>query len=171
MKSKPVFLLLLGVGVANMCVLSADQPLTSDQLGPARQHRVTPINQAPGALMRSKLTSSQSVLAGVLRKDFDAIAAEAKVLKGISEAAEWPRSRDSVYEHFGRTFRRQCNELERAAETSNHDGVMFTYLSMTKTCVDCHDYVRDSRRIASQKQGGVQLIPSHWPASVSAGSQ
>ena len=128
---------------------------------------VATINHAPGALMKSKLVTSQSVLEGLLRKDFDAIANGARSLKRISEAAEWPRSRDRVYEHFGSTFRRQCNELENAAHKSDQDGVMFTYLAITTTCVNCHDYVRDSRRIAQPREGDVRLIPSHWPARVS----
>ena len=125
---------------------------------------VTPINQAPTALMRSKLISSQNVLEGLLRKDFDSIARGAREMKRISEAAEWPRARDAVYEHFGTDFRRQCNQLESLANQHNHEGVMFTYLQMTTTCVQCHDYVRDSLRVAKRGvNGGVQLIPADWP--------
>tara|TARA_R110002049_G_scaffold50370_3_gene143015 strand:+ start:32360 stop:32842 length:483 start_codon:yes stop_codon:yes gene_type:complete len=125
---------------------------------------VTPINHAPSALMRSKLVSSQNVLEGLLRKDFDAIARGAREMKRISEAAEWPRARDSVYEHFGLQFRRQCSQLESLAKQRNHEGVTFTYLQMTTTCVQCHDYVRDSLRIAERHENGsVQLIPAEWP--------
>ena len=125
---------------------------------------VTPINQAPSALMRSKLVSSQNVLEGLLRKDFDAVARGAREMKRISEAAEWPRARDAVYEHFGIEFRRQCNQLESLAKQGNHEGVTFLYLQMTTTCVQCHDYVRDSLRIAERNdRGEVRLIPAEWP--------
>ena len=86
-------------------------------------------------------------------------------MKRISEAAEWPRARDSVYEHFGKVFRQQCAQLEKLASEGNNEGVTFMYLGMTNTCVNCHDYVRDSLRIAQPHEGDVRLIPSQWPAT------
>ena len=125
---------------------------------------VQPIEQSEGVLMRSKLKRSQHVLEGLLRKDFPAIARGAKEMRLISEAAEWPRARDSVYEHFSAEFRRQCNQLEELAEQQNHQGVTFTYLQMTNLCIQCHDYVRDSLRVAEPRgRHGVQLIPAEWP--------
>lgn len=123
----------------------------------------TPISQAPGALMRSKMVHSQKVLEALLRKDLDGVARGAEQMKHISEAAEWPRARDEVYEHFGMVFRRQCNQLHSLASQGNHEGATFTYLQMTTTCIQCHDYVRDSLRVAQRGRGGVQLIPSTWP--------
>ncbi|QDV41275.1 hypothetical protein Enr13x_11130 [Stieleria neptunia] len=125
---------------------------------------VQPIEQSEGVLMRSKLKRSQHVLEGLLRKDFPAIARGAKEMKLISEAAEWPRARDTVYEHFSAEFRRQCSQLESLAEEQNHQGVTFTYLQMTNLCIQCHDYVRDSLRVAEPRgRHGVQLIPAEWP--------
>ena len=141
--------------------------ITSIQADPPTQY-ATPIGKAEGSLMRSKLQTSQQVLEGLLRKDFRSIARGAERLKQISEAAEWPRSKDGVYTHFGAAFRRQCEQLERAAKNQDHEGVMFTYLGLTTSCVNCHDYVRDSRHAARPKEGDVRLIPSHWPARVSS---
>jgi hypothetical protein len=125
---------------------------------------VRTIEQSEGMLMRSKLKRSQSVLEGLLRKDFNAVAHGAKEMRLISEAAEWPRARDSVYEHFSTEFRRQCRKLEELAEKQNHQGATFTYLHMTNLCIECHDYVRDSLRVAEPKgRGGIQLIPAEWP--------
>ncbi len=84
-------------------------------------------------------------------------------MKKISEAAEWPRSRDAVYEHFAAEFRRQCIKLESLANKTNHEGATFTYLQMTTTCINCHDHVRDALRIAELPNGGVQLIPAQLP--------
>ncbi|MCA9139166.1 MAG: hypothetical protein KDB00_20475 [Planctomycetales bacterium] len=122
------------------------------------------IEQSEGMLMRSKLKKSQSVLEGLLRKDFKMIQQGAKEMKLISEAAEWPRARDSVYEHFSTEFRRQCNELEEHAAEQNHKAATFTYLHMTNLCIECHDYVRDSLRVADPTgRNGIQLIPAEWP--------
>ena len=137
----------------------------------AAEPPVQPLNRSEGMLMRSKLKRSQSVLEGLLRKDFDAVAEGARQMKLISEAAEWPRARDSVYEHFSAEFRRQCNELEELAKNRNHRGATFTYLHMTNLCIQCHDYVRDSLRIAKPGgRSGIQLIPAEWPEERSGNS-
>ena len=114
-------------------------------------------------LMRAKLSSSQKVLEGLLAEDFTLIAHGAREMKKISEAAEWPRSGDAVYEHFAAEFRRQCDKLESLANKTNREGATFTYLQMTTTCIDCHDHVRDSLRIAEHPNGGVRLIPAQLP--------
>jgi hypothetical protein len=115
-------------------------------------------------LMRSKLKRSQNVLAALLKRDYKAIASGAHEMKLISEAAEWPRARDSVYEHFSSEFRRQCAELENLAKTQNHQGVTYAYLHMTNLCIQCHDYVRDSMRVAKRGgRSGIRLIPAEWP--------
>lgn len=125
---------------------------------------VRTIEQSEGVLMRSKMKRSQSVLEGLLRKDFAAIERGAKEMRMISEAAEWPRARDSVYEHFSSEFRRQCSQLEELAANKNHQAATFTYLHLTNLCVQCHDYVRDSLRVAEPRgRGGIQLIPAEWP--------
>ena len=72
-------------------------------------------------------------------------------------------ARDPIYEHYAAEFRRQCAKLEQLAKNSNHEGASFTYLNMTTMCIDCHNYVRESLRVAHQPGGGVQLIPSHVP--------
>lgn len=114
-------------------------------------------------LMRAKLSSSQRVLEGLLSEDFRLIAQASKEMKKISEAAEWPRARDAVYEHFAAEFRRQCNKLEHLAAQRNHEAASFTYLQMTTTCIDCHNYIREGWRMASGPDGGVQLIPTEIP--------
>lgn len=147
-----VVLTFVAVGCCNTIWLRAVDP-------PANQ-----IEEATGVLMRSKLTSSQKVLEGLLRKDFDSIARGAREMKRISEAAEWPRARDSVYEHFSVEFRRQCNQLEALAEAGSQEGVSFTYLHLTSTCINCHDYVRDALRVSERGyDGNLRLIPSQWP--------
>ncbi len=128
----------------------------------AAESPTAPISETR-VLMRAKLSSSQKVLEGLLAEDFTLIAQGAKEMKRISEAAEWPRSRDAVYEHHAAEFRRQCIKLEGLAEKTNHEGASFTYLKMTSTCIDCHNHVRDALRIAEKPHGGVQLIPAQIP--------
>jgi len=142
--------LVMIVGAVGTLLLSAADP-------------PTPTIPEAKVLMRAKLSSSQKVLEGLLAEDFTLIAHGAREMKRISEAAEWPRARDAVYEHYAAEFRRQCIKLENLANKTNHEGASFTYLHMTTTCIGCHNYVRDALRIAEQPNGGVQLIPAHLP--------
>jgi hypothetical protein len=152
MSQRPLLILFLALfaGAASTLMLdAADSP--TDTIAETK------------VLMRAKLSSSQKVLEGLLAEDYTLIAHGAREMRRISEAAEWPRARDAVYEHHAAEFRRQCIKLESLSQTTNHEGVSFTYLQMTMTCIACHNYVRDSLRIAREPNGGVQLIPSHVP--------
>ena len=126
--------------------------------------KVVQTNKAPRSTMNAKLTSSQRVLDGLVRRNFAAMQQGAADLRAISEADQWPRSPDPVFEHFAREFRRQCRQLESLAKERNPEGATFTYLQITSTCVQCHDYVRDSmNKQIDEKRRGVAPIPSHWP--------
>ena len=145
---------------------SQSHTIQADRLSnlPAGPVAVASPAAAPAALMKAKLDRSQNVLEGLLRKDFKQVARGAREMKRISEAAEWPRARDNVYEHFSAEFRRQCNRLESLANSGNHEGATFLYLQMTTTCIHCHDHVRDSLRVATLKsRDNVSLIPAKWP--------
>ena len=152
MKRRIVFALTIVIAVGcGALMLRADPPATR-------------IVESAKVLMTEKLASSQNVLAGLLREDFTLIAKGAREMKRISEAAEWPRARDTIYEHYSAEFRRQCAKLEDLARKRNHEGASYTYLHMTTLCIHCHDYVRDSLRVAGPGvRQDVQLIPSHWP--------
>jgi hypothetical protein len=152
MKLRPFLIVLLSLlaGAATTAMLAAADP-------PPESISETHV------LMRAKLTSSQKVLEGLLAEDFTLIEHGAREMKRISEAAEWPRVRDPIYEHHAAEFRRLCIKLESLAQQTNHEAASFTYLQMTTTCITCHNYVRDSLRIARQPNGGVQLIPSQLP--------
>ena len=124
---------------------------------------------APGdttPFMRAKLASSQLVLEGLVTEQFDLIAKGASQMKQMSQAAEWPRSPDKVYDHHSDEFRRLASQLERLAKSRNLEGASFTHMHMTSVCIRCHNYVRGSLRVAKDpdgKPGGVLLIPSQWP--------
>ena len=145
----------------------AVSPLSSPKpINPPQTNPLVETLASEDLLMRAKLACSQNVMEGLLSEDFELIAEGARKMKKISEAAEWPRARDAVYEHLSAEFRRQCSKLEHLAKTENHEGLSFTYMQMMTTCIDCHNHVRKSLRVArtpEERGGGVQLIPSHWP--------
>jgi hypothetical protein len=135
-------------------IMQPNQPVT-------RQDKTKPF-------MRAKLVGSQSVLDGLVTENFGLIRQGAENMKSLSEAVQWPRSEDEVYDHYGDEFRRQCAKLMELADQKNLEGAHFTYLSMTTTCINCHNYVRGNFRVAPNQenpQGPVRLIPSDWKGS------
>ena len=131
----------------------------SNQQAPAAQQDKT------RPFMRVKLVGSQSVLNGLVTENFELIHRGADDMKKMSEASQWPQSEDKVYEHYGAEFRRQCDKLMEQADKKNLEGAHFTFLSMTTTCINCHDYVRGAFRVERDNddpKGPVRLIPTEW---------
>jgi hypothetical protein len=122
------------------------------------------IDDDSGVQMRGKLNRSKQILEGLVRGDFDAISRAARELKRISEATEWPLQGDHVFEAYSSDFTKQCDELDKLAHDLNHAGVQFTFLSMTATCIRCHDHVRDSSQVdKARPNGAVRLFPLRSP--------
>ncbi len=117
--------------------------------------------------MRAKLASSQRVMEGLVTENFSMIGDAAKQMKRISEASHWPTTVDEVYQHYSVSFRDQCDKLVEQADRNDLQAAHYTYLHMSTTCIDCHNYVRGRFRVERKKSGGpVQLIPTQWDGPV-----
>lgn len=101
-------------------------------------------------LMRSKLGSSQKVVAGLVARDFELVQKGAKELLKVCDTEEWRSSDDRVYVHFKTELRRQAQKLENLGDAQNLEGTTFAYLNLITTCVDCHSHCRDVLRIATE---------------------
>ena len=114
--------------------------------------------------MRAKLTSSQKLLEGLVTEDFERIQKGAAEMKMLSKAKSWPTADDKVYNHHNTAFQMHCDKIVKLAKEKNLEGVKFTYLQLTTSCVDCHSYVRGKFKIKKpvNKKGPVQLIPTYW---------
>lgn len=122
-------------------------------------------NETAMPFMHAKLVGSQNVLEGLVTEDFKRIYRSAENMKRMSEAAEWPRADDKVYGHYGVQFRQQCDKVMKLADERNLEGAHYTYLGMTTTCINCHNYVRGKfrvQRIKDDPKGPVRLIPTEW---------
>lgn len=115
----------------------------------------------PG-LMLAKLASSQTIVAGLVSKDFDQIRKGAKDLVRICDASEWSGNTDETYAHHRKELRRQAIRLAQLAEEQNLDGSAYVYMHTVSTCIHCHQHCRDILRIADQKRpaSGVIRIPA-----------
>lgn len=113
--------------------------------------------------MRAKLASSQRVMEGLVAENYDLIIDGAQQMKDISHASYWPKTVDEVYQHYSVEFQRQCDKLKSQAERRDLQAAHYTYLHLSTTCIDCHNYVRPRFEVKRSKKGGpIQLIPTQW---------
>lgn len=98
--------------------------------------------------MRPKLGHAQRVLEGLALEDYSMIAKSANALAKLAEAAEWQVLPDPEYVRFSSDFQRLCNDLAVAADKKNLDKATLSYVQLAMNCVDCHQHVRDVRRVA-----------------------
>jgi hypothetical protein len=100
--------------------------------------------------MRQKLEFSKRVLDGLTREDFPQIAAGARSLKALSEAAEWAeamgRPQAGRYAVYSRQFQALTDELAMNADAKDLDGATRAYLQLTTNCVSCHKELRASKK-------------------------
>ena len=132
---------------------------------PKQESQETDQQNKTRPFMRAKLVGSQSVMNGLVTENFGLIHRGAENMKRISEAVQWPVSKDKVYDHHGVEFRLQCDRLMKLADEKNLEGAHYTFLSMTTTCINCHNYVRGRFRVVKDKtdpKGPMRLIPTDW---------
>jgi hypothetical protein len=105
-------------------------------------------NKAVRQFMRQKLDHSQKVLEGLMNEDYDQIAKNARLMRELSEDAQWRISPNISYIRLSTEFQGLADELARKAKDHNLDGATLAYVKLTMNCVECHRLVRDERLIA-----------------------
>ena len=97
-------------------------------------------------LMIAKLQNSQKLLEGIALGKFDMIEKHANELIRISKTAEWLAAHKTPrYELFSNEFQRAAEEIVTKAKAKNMDGVTLAYFDLTKSCVRCHQQLREVR--------------------------
>lgn len=97
--------------------------------------------QAIQALMAKKLAYSSSVLDGIARGDFPAIAKNAAALRELGQR-QWLQHETPEYREQLKVFWFASEELARSADEKNGDGAALAFVQMTISCVNCHKYLR-----------------------------
>ena len=97
-------------------------------------------------LMIAKLQHAQKLLEGIATAKFDKIEKHAEELARISKTAEWLAAHKTPrYEMFSNEFQRAAEDISRKAKDKNIDGVTLAYFDLTRSCVRCHQHVREVR--------------------------
>ena len=103
----------------------------------------------PKSKMQEKLKEAQSLLAALAVKDFAEIRNSARDLTEISLEAQWSESTSLRYNIFSEDFRYTLDEIAAAADDGNLEGATLYYMQLVRTCIQCHEVVRESESIAS----------------------
>ena len=102
--------------------------------------------QIRNQLMIDKLQNAQKLLEGIALGKFDKIEKHANELVRISKTAEWLNAHKAPrYELFSSEFQRSADEIAKKAKEKNMDGVTLAYFDLTRSCVRCHQHIRDVR--------------------------
>ena len=97
-------------------------------------------------LMINKLTNSQKLLEGIALAKYDKVEKHADELIRISKTAEWLAADKSPrYQQFSNEFQLAAETIVKKAKEKNMDGVTLAYFDLTRSCVRCHQYVREVR--------------------------
>lgn len=119
----------------------ADGGVVAIPIDPAEQ------NKHVRPYMHAKLVHSQTVLEGLVTKNFDRIetAAERLMLTSLDTPAvkAGENREDEVYDHMKVEFLRLAGRLKQMAEKENLEGAAFVHEKLNGTCIACHQYLRD----------------------------
>jgi Zn-dependent oligopeptidase len=96
-------------------------------------------------LMADKLQNAQKLLEAIALAKFDKIEKHANELVRISKTAEWLAQNKPRYEHYSNEFQQAAEEIAKKAKAKNMDGVTLAYFDLTKSCVRCHQHMREVR--------------------------
>jgi gamma-glutamylcysteine synthetase len=126
-------------------------------------------------LMIDKLQNSQKLLEAIALGKFDKIEKHANELVRISKTAEWLAQKRPRYEQFSNEFQQAAEEIARKAKAKNMDGVTLAYFDLTKSCVRCHQHMREVRdaRLPGEREDALTAIIGNKqhgePSSVASG--
>ena len=98
-------------------------------------------------VMQVKLKRAQALLEALAKEDFKSIEENANSLSRISKATEFLRAyKTEEYDFQARVFQRSADTLAAKAKEKNIDGATLAYLTMTTSCVACHNHFRGKKR-------------------------
>jgi hypothetical protein len=95
--------------------------------------------------MQLKLKAAQDALNGIATGHFPLIETSASDLAQLSKKAEFQLMKSGEYARHSDEFRRNAEEMAKAARAQNLDSATLAYVQMTFNCVNCHKHVRDPR--------------------------
>jgi len=97
--------------------------------------------------MAAKLNISQQVLEHLTSGDFKQLETSARRMQVMNFLEQWVRDENfenaSDYQGQLNAFEFATKELVRNAGSENVEGALKAYVTMTESCVRCHQLIRD----------------------------
>ena len=130
------------------CQQSPTQPAArvlpdSSTSKPAGEHANPPYASVRD-MMRAKLAHAQAALEAVTQNEFAQLEANANALEHLSALSDWQVHRTMEYNQYSEEFRWNTKEMARHAREKKLHAATMDYMSLTMTCVKCHDYMKQA---------------------------
>jgi hypothetical protein len=110
-----------------------------------------PRRPATQAFMRNKLVYSQSILEGMALEKYDLVSKNAIRLRDMTTSNLWFTARQPDYLLQTTNYQKSVDALYMAAVDKNLERVTEAYVTVARSCVDCHRLVRlDQHKAAAR---------------------
>ena len=100
-------------------------------------------------VMRAKLEQSQGLLAALVTSNWNDLARRTQELQRLTRDPAWSVMNSPPYASQAAAFLRAVEDLSQAAERRDGETAPLAYVSLTLTCVRCHQAVARSRLAGS----------------------
>lgn len=124
--------------------------------------------QAAGGVvgvMRAKQGPAQSIMAGLARADYDLVHENALRLYRLSQETQWNAHDTVTYILYSDQFRQVAWDLAGHARQRDLDAMTADYLELTRTCVECHAYLRREKLVTDFPERVSRAEPGDPPAA------
>lgn len=116
-------------------------------------------------VMREKLAQSEKLLEAVVTSNWAELARRSQTLEELTNDPAWMALKTPEYVRQSSAFAQAAHDLLEAAGRRDQEAAPLAYLSLTLSCVRCHQYIARAR-IA--RVGGPGTPPTSEPARLHA---
>lgn len=101
--------------------------------------------------MRQKLHASNQILEGLCTEDLQMVSEGSATLMTMSGEEKWRVSNDIMYRRYSTEFIHAVEELQKEAEDNDMNGTSMAWVNVTMKCLKCHEWVRNTILVDSDK--------------------
>jgi hypothetical protein len=98
-------------------------------------------------VMRAKLEQSQGLLAALVTSNWNDLERRSQELQRLTRDPAWAVMNAPQFASHGAAFLRAVEDLTQAAQRRDGESAPLAYVSLTLTCVRCHQAVARSRLV------------------------
>jgi hypothetical protein len=121
---------------------------------PAQPKSDTPAADDHDGWMKLKLISSQQAFDGLTHGEFERVENAARRMLVLNLLEQWAKRKEftlqSEYRGQLHAFEFAVKELVRHSEDHDMDGALDAYVAMSRSCVRCHELIRDGAAPAAK---------------------